>query len=225
MLHERRDVLGTLPQRRDMDRQHVEAKQQILPEQPLLCGLRKLLVGRGNHPHVHGDRLLATDPLDHAGFEHSQQLRLRFGPEIADLVEGRGCAVRELEPAETPLSGAGEGAPLVPEHLRLDQVLGDRGAIDADERMRGPGALAVNRRGAELLAGTRFARDQHARLGGRNAGDACPHVGQRLARSDQRIAMAQRVVQPAILGAGTGELERATQRQEHPLGRERLLEE
>src|SRR2546430_11458369 len=84
-------------------RQDIEAEQQVVPELALLGGLREILVRRGDHPHVHRDRLLAAEPLDHPRFEHAQQLRLGLGAEIAHLAEKQVARVRELEPPHPSL--------------------------------------------------------------------------------------------------------------------------
>ena len=63
------------------------------------------------------------------------------------------------------------------EQLRLEQRLGDRCAIDADERLAGARARAMNRACDHFLPGSAFARDQNRRI---VLGDA-RHEGQRLA--------------------------------------------
>ena len=62
---------------------------------------------------------------------------------------------------EPALRGAGEGALLVAEQLALEQRLGQGGAVDRDERLAPPGREVVDRLGDQLLAGARFALDQH----------------------------------------------------------------
>ena len=57
--------------------------------------------------------------------------------------------------------GAGERALLVAEQLALEQVLGQRGAVLADEELVAPRALIVHGRGDELLAGAGLALDEH----------------------------------------------------------------
>ena len=64
--------------------------------------------------------------------------------------------------------GAGERAALVAEQLALDQLGGNRRAVDLDERPRRERALAVDVRGQQLLAGARFAGEQHAGVGPRH---------------------------------------------------------
>ena len=67
---------------------------------------------------------------------------------------------------------AGEGAALVAEELALDQVLGDRRAVDLDERLVAARRVLVQRARDELLAGAALAGDEH---GGRRVGDALEH--------------------------------------------------
>ena len=97
-------------------------------------------------------------PLQLAGLERAEQLGLRLGAQVADLVEEQRAGVRQLEPSQPALGGAGERAALVPEHLGLDQVAGDGGAVDGDERAAGPPARGVDRGGDQLLAGARSRR-------------------------------------------------------------------
>jgi hypothetical protein len=54
----------------------------------------------------------------------------------------------------------------VSEQLGFEQGLGDRRAIDRDERLAGPVRLQVDVAGQHLLAGAALAGDQHGSLGG-----------------------------------------------------------
>src|SRR5205823_5258564 len=63
VLHQGWNVVGTLPQRRNVDREDVETEQQILPELALHRGFCEILVGRRDHAYVHRDRLLTAGPL------------------------------------------------------------------------------------------------------------------------------------------------------------------
>ena len=83
---------------------------------------------------------------------------------LADLVEEEGAAARQLEVAPTRLGRPGERAPAVAEELGLEQLLGDRGAIDGDERLLAPRTREVKRPGEQLLADARLAMDQHRRV-------------------------------------------------------------
>ena len=80
-----------------------------------------------------GDRLAAADALDHALLEEAQQLDLERQRDVADLVEEQSAALGQLDLAGVGLDRAGERASLVAEQLGLEQILGDRGAVDGDE--------------------------------------------------------------------------------------------
>ena len=164
MLDQRRDVLGALPQRRHREREDDDAVVEILAERALAHQCVEVAVGGRDDAHVDGDRAIAADPLDLALLEHAQQLGLHGGRHVADLVEEERAALGLLELAEVPGARAGEGALLVPEQLRLDQLGRHRGAVERHEGRERARALAVDRTRNQLLAGAGLADDADARL-------------------------------------------------------------
>src|SRR5438445_189152 len=98
-------------------------------------------------------------------------------------------------------------------------------AVHGDERFTATRTLSVDRRCDQLLAGAGFARDQHARFRWGNARDQRAQLLHRDARPDERIVVAELLVQPFVLRERAAQLERAAQRDEYAFGRERLLEE
>ena len=64
-----------------------------------------------------------------AGVEEPQQLRLEPDGHLADLVEEERPLVGDLDEAVLELIGAGEGALLVAEDLRFDEVLRQARAV------------------------------------------------------------------------------------------------
>src|SRR5881396_3859742 len=86
-------------------------------------------------------------------------------------------------------------------------------------------ALAMDGGGDELLAGPRFAGDQHAHLRGCDPGDQVPQLLHRLAHADERVGVPQGFVQAPVLGQRTGQLERGPQRREQALRGQRFFEE
>ena len=120
-------------------REHVQPVVQVLAQLALLHRLERVDVGRGDDAHV--DRLLvaAAEAAERALLQHAQQLDLRRRRHLGDLVEEQRAAVGELEAALPPLGGAGERALLVAEDLALEQRLGNRRAVDGDERERARG--------------------------------------------------------------------------------------
>jgi hypothetical protein len=108
--------------------------------------------------------------------QRAQELGLDAGGNLADLVEEDGAAPGDLEEAGLVPHGAGERAAHVAEQLRLEQRLGERGAVDADERRRRAGTLIVDHPDDELLAGAALAVDEHRRVERRDPGRQLEHL-------------------------------------------------
>ena len=73
---EQQDVGLPLAQRRDEDREDVQAVEQVLAERAGGNRVFEVLVGRGDQPDVDLDRLDAAEPLELALLQHAQQLDL-----------------------------------------------------------------------------------------------------------------------------------------------------
>src|SRR5215467_551336 len=165
-LHEERDVLGPLAQRRERDGQHIDPIVQILPEGLVTHSLGGVAVGRGHDPNVNLDLRLAPDPANHAVLENAEILHLQSRAHLRDLVEEDGAAVGQLEETRLTLVRAGEGPFFVAEELALHQRLGDGRAVDGDERPLTPIAHLMNGPGDQLFARSRLAGDQHRGVAG-----------------------------------------------------------
>ena len=132
---ERLDLRRPLAQRRDLDRDAVEAEVEIAPERALVDRGFQVTVGGGQHANVDRARLRAAEPEHLPLLQHAQQLDLDRDRHLADLVEEEGAALRGLEQAGLGLDRAGERAALVAEQLALQQRRGERRAVEADERL------------------------------------------------------------------------------------------
>ena len=133
MLGEQDRVAMALGEARDPDDDLGETVIEILAEAARLDHRRQVLVGGADDPRVDRDRLAAADPLDRPLLDEAKQFDLERKRDVADLVEEQGAALGELDLALGRLDRAGEGAFLVAEQFRLEQILRDRGAIDRDE--------------------------------------------------------------------------------------------
>ncbi|MNQ99263.1 hypothetical protein D3C85_1149890 [compost metagenome] len=84
--------------------------------------------------------------------------------DFADLVEEQGAPRGAFDVAAlAALQGAGEGAALVAEHLRLEQAFRDAPAIDVDERTVAPAGRSMDVPGDGGLADPGFAEQEQAR--------------------------------------------------------------
>jgi hypothetical protein len=103
----------------------------------------------------------AAQPPHLAVLQHAEELGLQVHRHLGDLVEQHRALVGFLEETGLVGGGAGEGALHVAEELGLDEVLGERGAVDLDVGSGGARALGVQRIGRQLLAGAALADDEH----------------------------------------------------------------
>src|ERR1700722_1870433 len=98
----------------------MHAVVEILAERSRAHQRIEITVGRHLHPYIHCNRLTATDALDLALFENSQQLGLHRQRHVTNLVEKQCPAMRLLELARVPLPRPGKRSLLMPEQFRLD---------------------------------------------------------------------------------------------------------
>ncbi len=113
-----------------------------------------------DEPHVGLPRLVGAEPHDLARLQDAQQLRLHVQRHVADLVEEQRAPVGVLEDALAVALGAGERTAHVAEELVLEQRLALPGGVERHVALLGPLGVLVDRRGDQLLARARFARDQ-----------------------------------------------------------------
>src|SRR5438105_2689162 len=185
MLGQARNILPALAQRRERDRNYVEAIEEVLAELALVDHLLEIAVGGSDDPDVDGDRLGGADGTDLAALEGAQELDLEGRRHLADLVEQQRPARGLLEEPLLVRAGAREGALDVPEDLRLEQRFGQRSAVDGDEGPARPVAGMVDGLGDDLLARPRLAVDEHGSIRGRDAPDELEHLYHRRGPRDQ----------------------------------------
>jgi hypothetical protein len=89
-----------------------------------------------------------------------------------------------LHEARLAANGPREGPLLVSEQLGLQELLGQRGAIDRHEGPGRPGAVGVNGAGDELLSRAGLAQDQDVRLRARRLPDELEDLGHGGATTD-----------------------------------------
>jgi hypothetical protein len=140
---------------------------------------------------------------------------------VSDLVEEERAAVGELDAPWLLRRSARERALLVAEDLGLEEVVGERGAVDRDERAAFPRAPVVDRARHELLARAALAADEHDRLRLGGAIDEREALGHR-GRSSEDVTTADRALDgPLHLRCA----HRLVEHVEHVLAFERLEQE
>ena len=119
----------------------------------------------------------------------------------------------------------GERAFLVPEQLRLDQLLGNRRAVDLDEPFAAALAVAVDGPRHELLADAAFALYEDSRVGRRGAADGRHHLRQAGALADHLVPDFDGLLERPVFVAQPGAVELVLNRQQKAIGARRLLDE
>src|SRR5579863_5054867 len=112
-VHEQRDVVDSLAERRAPNRKDREAKVEVFAKGPGLDALGQVFVGRGEHTNVDVDDVLAAHPRDLARLYRSEHFGLCHDVHVPDFVEEERAAMGLLEEASTPEQRAGECAALV----------------------------------------------------------------------------------------------------------------
>src|SRR5262249_24715535 len=165
-------------------------------------------VGRGDDAHVDLERLRRADATDLALLERPQELRLQIEWQLTELVEEHGAAVAHLEEALARHDRAGERAFLVPEELALDEVLGDRAAVEHHHRSLRARRQAVDGLRHRLLTGAGLALDDDGGVGRRDLLDDRVDLAQPLVLADDVAAavLARRDDLDFLLAGGELEL-------------------
>ena len=159
-----RDLLATLPQRRDMDADHAEPVVEIFAELTLGHPLLEVGVGRGEHADVHCLWTRFADRHDLALLQEAKQLRLDVERQVADFVEEQRASDGG---ANQPLligDRAGEAAAAMPEQLAVGQLASRRRAVVGEEHRGASGRADMNRARDEVFAGAAFPGDQHGEV-------------------------------------------------------------
>ena len=172
--------------RRQAQRNDVQPEEQVLAELALLNEVAKVAMRRGDDAHVGADCGAAADGHVFALLQDTKQPRLRLHRHVADLVEEQGAALGLLEASGLTVDRAGEGALLVTEQLRFDELAGNRRHVDGDERTLAAPAEIVEHPGDQLLAASRFARDENREIALRQASEHPVDVLHRRRAADER---------------------------------------
>src|SRR2546428_5829903 len=97
MLDQQRDILPTLTQRRQIDRDHVNTVIKVLAKAMVSDRLLKIFVGRSYQTDIYLNRLRAADSRNFVLFQHAQQLGLKRKTEGSNLVQKQRSATGPFE--------------------------------------------------------------------------------------------------------------------------------
>ena len=136
---------------------------EVLAETAGADRVEQVLARRRDQRDVGGLALRGAEPPHRLVLEDLQELGLDAGRQEAHLVEEERAAVGRLEETGLGLTRIGEGPALEAEQLGLEEGVGNRGAVDLDERSRRAGAGPVQGAREEPLARAGLPQDQERR--------------------------------------------------------------
>jgi len=168
IVRQQQDIVLSLPQRRQDDRENIDAIVDVLAELIGLDELLKVAIRGADYAYIGLAGLVAADALELAFLEHSEQFYLKGRGKVADPVEEERSGFGLFDSAYSGLDGAGECALFMSEQLASEQILTERGAVDLHERPLRPEAGIVHRVCDQLLTGSRFTANYD---GGVSGGD------------------------------------------------------
>src|SRR5262245_37939125 len=100
VIDERVDVVWALTQRRQRDREDVQAVVEVVTEVSRFHHPEKIAVRRGDHADIDVDRPCSTYTLELVLLQHAEELWLQLEWDLAHLVEEQCATVCELEPPD-----------------------------------------------------------------------------------------------------------------------------
>ena len=156
MFHEERNVVATLAQRRQLNRNHVQAIEQIFAKRAGRDHPGEVRVRGGNHTHIHLDRLIVADALELPLLQGTQQLHLQRRARRPDFVQKERSLVCLLESTLSCRGCAGKRTSDVTEQLCFEQRFRYRAAVQRDEAVCAPRTVVMNRTRDDFFARSRF---------------------------------------------------------------------
>ena len=136
MVREVEDVTLAMAERRQLQHHGREPMVQLAAEAAGAHRGCQVDAGGRDDPHVHWLVASAAKPAYLSRLDRRQQLDLQRVGKLPDLVEEQRAVMGRFDQSLLGGPGVGEGSRARTEELRLQEGVGDRGAVDIDERFR-----------------------------------------------------------------------------------------
>ena len=146
-----------------MDRDDFQTEVEIFAKAFFSDGFFQVLIGGGEDAHIGFENVAAADTAVFVILQNPQQFGLEVEGDVADLIQKQRAAFGQLELAQAPVHGAGEGAFFMAEQLALQQLPRYGGAVDGDEGLVPARRIIMDCLCDQFLAGAALAQDQNGR--------------------------------------------------------------
>src|SRR5581483_8931357 len=121
-----------LPQRRKVQGHNIQTEIEVFAECPFFVCSFKISIGGRDNSYVDFYPSVAADGSNPSLLENSEEFRLHFQRQLADLVEKDGASVRTLEEPFLIARRSCKRAFLISEQFTFDQCRNQRTTIDGD---------------------------------------------------------------------------------------------
>ncbi len=167
-----------------MERNDIEAVQEVLPEPVCLYFIPQIFVCCGDDPNVRFHVFVSANATIFSRLQKSEEFRLHEEADFRDLIEKERSGIRDLDKTLLGCNRIGEGAFLVPKELALDQSLRYGRTIESDERLVLAKAVLVKKRCYQFFSGSTRAFDDNAGIRGSDFCSDLKHFEDGFARTD-----------------------------------------
>src|SRR5271168_2575065 len=166
-LGERKDVLGSLAERRQSECDHVEAIVEIFAETSGRDFTLEISIGRDDDANINSERAIAPVSLKASVLNETKKFYLQRRRQLGNFVEQHRTAVARFETAGLVVDRSGERPANMTEQLVFEHVLRQRRAIDHHERPAAPRTPSMNLARKYVLAGAALTSEENRRVAGR----------------------------------------------------------
>jgi hypothetical protein len=195
VFHEWSNVLASIPQGWQRYRKYVQAIVEVASKFTALHHAFEVLVSCGHEAHVDAMGAPASEALEFLFLQNTEELRLQCQGDIPYFVKKQSSFVGQLETANLLCDRACKGPSLVAEEFTLEQVEGNRSAVELNQGLAAAGTRVVNCVSDEFLAGARLSLNENCRVRRRNSLDLIENSSKSRAVADDLLESAD----PAIL--------------------------
>src|SRR3984957_19733305 len=158
-LGEGKDVLRSFAQRRQRERNHVQAVIEILAKTAGRDFSLEISIGRDDNASVNSERAITANSLKAAVLNEAQKFDLQRRRQLGNFVEQHGAAVDCFETSGLVVDRAGETSANMTEQLVFEHVLRQRRAANHDERAMPARTPSMNLLRKHVLAGPTLTGD------------------------------------------------------------------
>src|SRR6266567_1622487 len=136
MVRKQIDVLTAVTQRRNVNLDGIQAKQEVLTE-PARSRLRVHVgVGRRKYSHVDAPCGGRANAFEIARFQHTQKFRLQIQRNVCNFVEEQGAAIGEFESPDAIDASIRKGAFYMAKELTFENAFGKSARIYCHHGLR-----------------------------------------------------------------------------------------